>query len=85
MTRQELSESMDKELGPDFTYSYFSRSGFTEATQTLYPWSLVANDKFRREARRFLEREGVTLGKPNPAHMQPGAKPVIFNAKDYRQ
>jgi hypothetical protein len=78
VTRAELRDRMVAEFGEPFTFSYFDRSGFTEVGQILTPWSLVANDKFRREARGFLQREGIALGKPSPAHLKPGAKPVIY-------
>lgn len=68
MTRDEFEDRLTRALGADFCYSYFQRSGF--ANDTVFPWSLVANDKFKREARDFLRRNSIALGKPSCAHLQ---------------
>jgi hypothetical protein len=72
MTRDEFRRLLVAEFYEEWAISYFDRSDFTEgAHPILYPWSYVANDKFRRDARRFLEREGVKLGAPTVKHLQP--------------
>lgn len=71
MTRDQFEAHLVQEFGEAFMVSYFSRSEFAEGDNPiLYPWSLVANDKFKREARHFLEREGVKLGPPICDHLK---------------
>ncbi len=75
MTAGEFREKLVEEFGEAFAFSYFDQGEFRGGDQpVLYPWSLVANDKFKREARRFLEREGVKLGPPICKHLQPKLK-----------
>lgn len=76
LTRDEFRARMVDEISEAFAVSYFDRSVFDEGDYpVLHPWSLVANDKFKREGRRFLEREGVRLGGPICEHLRPrGAK-----------
>jgi len=72
MNRQQFVDLVVAEFGEPFAISYVERSEFTGGDNPiLYPWSMVANDKFRREARRFLEREGVKLGPPRCRHLEP--------------
>jgi hypothetical protein len=72
MNKQEFYDLVADEFGEPFAISYAERSGFTGGDNpVLYPWSLVANDKFSREARKFLQREGVRLGPPVCEHLKP--------------
>lgn len=72
MNRDRFRDILADEFGEPFAYSYFDRSGFTEGSQPiLYPWSLVANDKFKTDARDLLKREGVKLGPPICEHLKP--------------
>jgi hypothetical protein len=72
MSADEFRARLVDEFGEPFTVSYFDRSTFIDGpSPVLHPWSLVANDKFRRVARRFLEREGVRLGAPICNHLKP--------------
>lgn len=72
MTRDEFRQILVEEFSDAFAYSYFDRSEFTPGpTPVLYPWSLVAEDRFRNEARRCLQREGVKLGPPVLDHLKP--------------
>lgn len=72
MNRTELENLLADELGDEFVTSYFDRSPFTEgASPILYPWSMVAAERFRDRARHLLEREGVRLGPPVCDHLKP--------------
>lgn len=72
MNKQEFYDLVVEEFGELFANSYVERSGFTGGDNpVLYPWSLVANDKFNREARRFLQLQGVRLGPPICDHLKP--------------
>lgn len=71
MTRDGFEEMLIEEFGRPFAISYFQRSGFAPGDNPiLYPWSLVAEGKFKREARWFLEREGVKLGHAICEHLR---------------
>lgn len=73
MTRDQIEARIVQEFGEAWMISYFERSQFAEGDNPiLYPWSLVANDKFQRDARHFLEREGVKLGPPTCDHLRHG-------------
>lgn len=74
LTQAEFRARMVDEFSEAFTVSYFDRSTFYDGEhRVLHAWSLVANDKFKQEARRFLEREGVRLGEPICDHLKPRA------------
>lgn len=72
MRRQEFEGLLIAEFGEAWTISYFQRSGFSEgSTPVLYPWSYVADDKFKQMARKFLAEHGVKLGPPILEHLKP--------------
>jgi len=71
LTRDQLEAHMVQEFGEPFVISYFERSVFAEGENPiLYPWSMVAAERLRREAKHFLEREGVKLGTPICEHLK---------------
>lgn len=72
MRRAQFRELLVHEFGEDFCYSYFDPSEFDEGSHpVLRPWSGVAFDKFRREAKRFLFDHDVKLGAPICEHLKP--------------
>lgn len=72
MNKQEFFDRVVDEFGMPFAISYVERSEFVGGDHPiLYPWSMVAFDKFRREARAFLARQGVKLGPARCRHLEP--------------
>jgi len=76
MRREHFRDLLAAEFGEAFAGAYFDRSGFSEGPPAvLYPWSYIAEDKFKQNARRFLEREGVKLGPAVVAHLKNPRQP----------
>lgn len=71
MTRDEFREKLSDRFGEPFTISYFDRSGFSAGdAPVLYPWSYVAESKFKHEAWTFIRGLGVRLGPPILEHLK---------------
>ena len=62
-----LRELIVESFGEAFAYSYFDRSLYNHPI--LNPWSLVAQDVFRKRADGFLKKHGIKLGPPLLVHI----------------
>lgn len=71
MDREKFRQALEDELGNNFVYSYFDRSGFVDdPSPTLQPWSFCAERQLKTRARLFLQREGVKLGSVIADHLK---------------
>lgn len=61
MTRDEARAVVVEELGEPFAAAYFDRSEWMMATDTVRPWSRIADERLRGRS-NILRRAGISIG-----------------------